>query len=212
LDYFGVVLNVKMRNCVTILLTLIVLNSFGQNQMPKELGIGFAIATDPYEFEVLSTPKNLFINKELTENWKTDEVFPFFFKPDYGLYHFICLEKTKDYYKILVNDSEVGYLPNNSTYYFKTWDAVLIQSTVERLTKENPIRKESNNESEVIVNDCEFDRLTVRDLIEKEGEFWLQIYFSPECEDYPDKNTKVKYGWIKWRINGKLIVDILLLC
>ena len=202
----------KMKHCITILLTLIALNSFGQNQTPKELGIGFAIASNPYEFEDLSTPEKLFRNKELTQKWNSDKVFPFFFKPDYGLYHFICLEKTNGYYKILVNDTEIGYLPNDSNYYFKTWDAILLQSTVERLNKENPIRKEWNNESEIILNDCKFDRLTVQEVIQKDGEFWLQIYFSPECEDYPDKNSKVKYGWIKWRTNDKLLVDILLLC
>lgn len=201
-----------MKTITTILLTLLVLNSFGQNQTPKELGIGFAIASAPYEFEDLSTPKNLYSNKELTEKWSSDKVYPFFLKPDYGLYHFICLEKTNDYYKVLVNDNEIGFIPNDSNYYFKTWDAILMQSTVERLTKDNPIRKAWNNESETISNDCEFDRLTVKDVILKDGEYWLQIYFSPECEDYPDKNSKVKYGWIKWRTNDKLLVNILLLC
>jgi hypothetical protein len=202
----------KMKNYLTILLILLVLNSFGQNKSPKELGIGFTIASNPYEFGGLSIPKNLFKNKDLTQKWDSAKVFPFFLKPDYGLYHFICLEKTNDYYKILVNDTEIGYLPNDSNYYFKTWDAILLQSTVERLTKDNPIRKECDNESKIIVNRCEFDRLTVQDVIQKDGEFWIQIYFSPECEVYPDKNTKVKYGWIKWRIDGKLLVNILLLC
>jgi hypothetical protein len=202
----------KMKHCISILLTLLVLNSFGQNQSPKELGIGFAIASNPYEFEDLSTPKNLLKNKALTENWDSSKVFPFFLKPDYGLYHFICLEKTNDYYKILVNDTKIGYLPNDSNYYFKTWDAILLQSTVERLTKDNPIRKESNSAGEIIINQCKFDRLTVQDVIQKDGEFWLQIYFSPECEDYPDKNSKVEYGWIKWKMDDKLLVNILLLC
>lgn len=201
-----------MKNWTTIILTLIVLNSFGQNRKPKELGIGFAIASNPYEFEDLSTPENLYRNKELTDKWNSDEVYPFFLKPDYGLYHFICLERTNNYYRILVNDREVGYIPNDSNYYFKTWDAILLQSTVERLTKDNPIRKECNYQSETITNNCDFDRLTVEDVIQKDGEFWLQIYFSPECEDYPDKNSKVEYGWIKWRTIDKLLVGILLLC
>jgi hypothetical protein len=202
----------KLKDCIIILLTLITLNSFGQNKQPIELGIGFAIATNPYKFENLSTPKNLFIDKELSKKWNSKDVFPFFFKPDYGLYHFICLEKTDNYYKILVNDTEVAFVPNDKNYYFKTWDAVILQSTVERLTKDNPIRKEWNDQSEIIENRCKFDRLTVQDIIQKDGEYWLQIYFSPECTDYPDKNSKVEYGWIKWRKNNKLLVNILLLC
>ncbi|MFY0598136.1 MAG: hypothetical protein JXR03_00595 [Cyclobacteriaceae bacterium] len=201
-----------MKNWIIILLTLIVLNSFGQNRDPKELGIGFAIPTNPYEFEDMSTPQNLYKNKEMTDKWNSNNVYPFFLKPDYGLYHFICLEKTNDYYKILVNDNEVGYIPNDSSYYFKTWDAILLQSTIARLTKNNLIRNEWNDDSGTIINNCEFDRLTVEDVIQKDGEFWLQIYFSPECEDYPDNNSKVEYGWIKWRTENKLLVNILLLC
>jgi len=200
-----------MKNCFIHLLTLIALNSTGQNQSPIELGIGFAIASNPYEFEDLSAPKNLFKDKDLNHNWNSDKVFPFFLKPDYGLYHFICLEKTSSYYKILVNDTEIGYLPNDSNFYFKTWDAILLQSTVARLTKNNPIRKEWNNESDTITNSCEFDRLTVQDVIQNNGEFWIQIYFSPECDVYPEKNSNVNYGWIKWRTLEKILVNILLL-
>jgi len=201
-----------MKNWITILLAFIVVSSFGQNKQPKELGIGFTIATNPYQFEDLSIPDNIFKDKELTQKWDADKVFPFFFKPDYGLYHFICLENTTDYYKILVNDSEIAYLPNDTNYYFKTWDAMILQSKVERLTKDNPIRQECDDKSGIIENNCKYDRLTVQDVIQKNGEYWLEIHFSPECEDYPNKNSKVKYGWIKWRMNNKLLVEILLLC
>lgn len=202
----------KMKICLTILLTFIILNSFGQNRQPIELGIGFAIATDPFAFEDLSIPGNLFSDKELSQKWVSDKVFPFFFKPDYGLYHFICLEKTKNYYKILVNDKEIAYLSYDTNWYFETWDAILLNSTVERLTTNNPILKEWNDNSETIKNNCELDRLNVESIIQKNGEYWLKIYFSTECENYPDKNSNVKHGWIKWRTNDKLLVNILLLC
>lgn len=201
-----------MKNWIPILLTLIALSSFGQNKQPKELGIGFSIATNPYQFEDLSIPDNIFKDKELTQKWDSDKVFPFFFKPDYGLYHFVCLEKTIDYYKILVNDNEIAYLPNDTNYYFKTWEAMILQSKVERLTKDNPIRQECDDKSGIVEYNCEYDRLTVQDVVQKNGEYWLEIHFSPECEEYPSKNSKVKYGWIKWRTNNKLLVEILLLC
>lgn len=200
-----------MKNWITILLTLIVLISYGQNKQPKELGIGFVIAANPYAFDDLSSPTNLFMNKELTEKWTSNKIFPHFYKPDYGLYHFICLEKTDNFYKVLVNDIEIVYLPNNTDYYFKTWDSILLNSTLERLTNDNPIRAEWNDKSEIITNNCELDRLTVEDLIQIQGEYWVQIYFSPNCEVYLEKDLIVKYGWIKWRTDDKLLVDILLL-
>ena len=183
-----------MKNWITLFLALLPLNLFGQNRQPKELGIGFVIASNPYQFEDLPIPGSLYKDKDLTRKWNSDNVYPFFLKPDYGLFHFICLEETLDHYKILVNDTEIGYLPNDSNYYFKTWDAMLLQSTVERVTKENPIRKEWSNESEIIKNDCEFDHLTIHDVLQRDGEFWLQIYFSPECENYPNKDSKVLYS------------------
>ena len=201
-----------MRNLLTIILTLITLISFGQNKNPKELGIGLTIATNPYEFETKLSPKNLYINKELTQKWNTSNVFPFFYKPDYGLYHFICLEQTKDYYKILVNDTTIGYLSNDSTFYFKTWEVMLLQSTVERLSNDNPIRKECNNQCEIIINKCEFERLDVIDVIQKDGEFWIQINFSSDCEEHQENNPNVKSGWLKWRTKERLLVDFLLLC
>ena len=109
-----------MKN-ILIFIAFIVTSVNAQNRNPKEIGIGFAIANDPYRYEMNYIPKNLFRNKELSEKWTINSIFPYFLKPDYGLFHFICLEKTKEYYKVLVNDNEVGFLANDSTFYFITW-------------------------------------------------------------------------------------------
>jgi hypothetical protein len=201
-----------MKNLIIQLLTFIAFTSWSQYDQPKEIGIGFTIATNPYEFEDLSIPKNLFKNKELNITWISKDVFPYFYKPDYGLYHFICLEKTPNYYKILVNDNEIGYLPNDSNFYFKSWDALILNKTVARLTDDNPIREESNNNSEIVENHCEFDQFQVIDIIQKDNEYWIQISFSKDCEDYREGNSEMKYGWIKWRTDNKLLVDIMMLC
>ncbi len=201
-----------MKYLVTLLLTLVIYAASGQNRTPKEIGIGFVISSNPYQFENASHSDDLYTNPGLTKKRIHENVFPFFYKPDYGLYHFICLKKTTAYYEVLVNDTEIAYIPNNMNFYFKTWDAVLLQAAVERLTKNNLIRKELGDKSEVVQNNCDFDRLTVEDIVEKNGEHWLFVSFSPKCEYYPNKNTQLKYGWVKWKNQGKLLVNILLLC
>ncbi|WP_439132079.1 hypothetical protein [Polaribacter sp.] len=185
---------------------------YGQNNQPIKLGIGFAIAENPYLFEDMSHPNTIFTDSELTKRVETKAINPFFYKPDYGLYHFICLEKTNDYYKVLINDSEIGYLPNNSNYIFKTWDAILLSASVQRIDQQNFIRnsfKESDNA--IILNNCKNEVLKVLDVIEINGESWLEVSFSVNCETYLEDDTELKIGWLKWRVLDKLLVRILLL-
>ena len=63
-----------------------------------------------------------------------------------------------------------------------------------------------------ITNNCEYETLKVTDIIERNGEFWLEITFAENCETYTTENTKLKTGWIKWRNSEILLVRIQLLC
>ena len=181
-------------------------------QTPKELGIGFVIASDPYQYEDGSHYQHFFVDKELKMKWSNGDITPYFYKPDYALYHFICLEKTDRYYKILINDFSTAYIPNDPHFYFKTWDMILIDASVVRLTEDNPIRDELNSASRIVPYNCRSGQLEVKDVIEKDGEYWIQVSFSPTCEDVMDQYSPRTYGWIQWRTKNKLLVDILLLC
>ncbi|MFY9241869.1 MAG: hypothetical protein WAO74_02455 [Polaribacter sp.] len=184
----------------------------GQNNEPIDLGIGFTIAKNPYLFEDMSHPKNIFSDSLLTKRIKTDKIIPFFYKPDYGLYHFICLEKYGKYYKILINDSEIGFVPNDRNYIFKTWDAILMSASVQRIDKLNLFKNKPNeSDTNYVINTCKNDVLKVIDIIESQGEFWLEVSFAIKCETYIEADTELKTGWIKWRDFNKLLVRILLL-
>ncbi len=202
-----------MKIWIILFLSLFISGVYGQNRQPKELGIGFAIANNPYLYEDMSHPKDIFSNSGLTTKIGTDKVFPFFYKPDYGLYHFICLEKNEKYYKILINDTEIGFIPNNQNYIFKSWETILMNASVERIKKQNLIRSNPTElDNQIITNDCQYETLKVTDVIERKGEFWIAISFSTDCEPYPKKDSKQKNGWIKWRDLNKLLVRIQLLC
>jgi len=200
-----------MKSYLTIALILTLITANGQKYEPTEFGIGFAIATNPFGFGKPQNPNDFFIDKELSKKIDIEKIAPFFHKPDYGLYHFICLEKTVEYYKILINKTEIGFIPNDSNYYFKTWDGLLLNSTVVRNNRNNQIKLEWTENSQTILNECSSERLDVRDVIEKNGEYWISISFSPTCEVYLTENTEMKNGWIKWRTNEKLLIEILLL-
>ena len=202
-----------MKIWIILILSLSISVIYGQNEQPEKLGVGFAIAENPYLYEDMSHPKDIFSNSELTNKIQTTKIFPFFYKPDYGLYHFICLEKNSKYFKILINDSEIGFIPNNGKYIFKTWETILMSASVERIDKQNLIRNSPKGTDEnAITNNCEYETLKVTDIIERNGEFWLEITFAENCEAYPTENTKLKTGWIKWRNSEILLVRIQLLC
>ena len=108
---------------------------------------------------------------------------------------------------------EIGFIPNNEKYIFKTWETILMSASVERINKQNPIRNSPKGKDEnIISNSCKYESMKVTDVIEQNGEFWLEITFATNCEPYPTENTEQKTGWIKWRNAGKLLVRIQLLC
>ena len=201
-----------MKYATLVLSFFISLLSVAQQGSIQNYGIGLAIVAEPFLYEDLSTPTSLSRTSALEGNWIPEDYSPFFFKPDYGLYHFVCLEKTDTYYKVLVNDSEVGYFPSNSEFVFRTWESMLMNAAVERITADNPLLSECDNESERVEFNCETERFMVEDVLEKDGEHWLYVSFDPNCSEYPDSNVRLEYGWIKWKKNGVLLVDLMLLC
>jgi hypothetical protein len=119
-------------------------NAFGQ-VAPKELGIGLVVSSNPYQFENGTHFNNFFTDKALKTRATASyykEIQPYAYKPDYGLYHFICISKSDKVYEILINNSTKGYIANNEDFYFVSWESHLANKIVERLTKDNPIHTE----------------------------------------------------------------------
>lgn len=201
-----------MKYATLVLSFFISLSSVGQQDFAEDCGIGLTMVADPFLYDDMSIPTSLSRTRALEGDWVPEEYSPFFFKPDYGLYHFVCLEKTDTYYKVLVNESEIGYFPSNAEFVFRTWESTLMNAVVERITADNPLLSECDSESAIVEFNCETERFTVEDVLEKDGEYWLYVSFDPNCSVYPDASTPLEYGWIKWKENGVLLVNLMLLC
>ena len=208
-----------MRALTTILI-LVTFVAYGQDGVPTKLGLGIVAIDDTYdESKIVTVYKDKDLKAKI-EDFKLygqlKKVWPYYFKPDYGLCYFVCLEKTKTYFKILINDKEEGYIINNSDKFFKSWESLLINATVERLDiKVNPLKKKPSDNAETINLDHEFkvDRLVVSEVIEVNGEHWIKVNYSKSGKDPFDKGTADSgEGWVKWKAGDKLLVNILLLC
>ncbi len=207
-----------MRALTTILI-LVTLTSYGQGKNPIKLGLGIVAIKDTYdESRIVTVYKGEDLKTKIEDfslYGQLKNVSPYYFKPDYGLCYFVCLEKTKDYFKILINDKEEGFLKNDNDKYFKTWESLLINATVERLDiKANPLKTDPTKNGETITLQHDtVDRLQVIDVIEIKGEHWIKVQYSKSGKVPCDKGTTdCGEGWIKWKSEDKLLVNILLLC
>ncbi|MFN7704647.1 MAG: hypothetical protein ACK5OS_08485, partial [Chryseotalea sp.] len=97
-----------MRTLTTILF-LLTLTSYGQENNPIKLGLGVIAIADTYDESKIVTVYKDKDFKAKIEDFKLygqlKRIWPYYFKPDYGLCSFVCLEKTKGYFKILINDT-----------------------------------------------------------------------------------------------------------
>ena len=202
---------------LTAILFLTTLACYGQDKNPISLGLGIVALQDTYnESKVVTIYKDKNFSGKIEDfrlYAQLKRIRPFAWKPDYGLCYFVCLEKTKDYYRILINNQEEGFLKNDSDTRFKTWESLLINTTVERLdAKTNPLKVEPGDDQRSIdvKYDVKANRLEVLDVVEVNGQHWIHVRFSktgvmpctPDCD----------MGWVKWRAGDKLLVNLLFLC
>lgn len=189
------------------------------------LGIGLVIA--PAKFEV-------FNDSLLSKRWITgdmsagdtilDRVCPKFNKPDYGIMHFVCVAKTPESYRILINYKEVKYLPKTTTYVFKTWEAYIMESYgVARSTSESETAFRS--QALKTAPDDAADTLAIpagRELfcpVQLQGD-WLQVKYDcfynevdnphegTPCHQYISQCKIPLTGWLRWRKDQHLLIDI----
>ena len=189
------------------------------------LGIGLVIV--PTKFEV-------FNDSLLTERWMTGDLSagdtglarlcPKFNKPDYGIMHFVCVGKTPQSYRILINCKEVKYLPKTTTYAFETWETYIMESYgVARSTSESearfpsePLRTAADEMADTLAIPAGQEQFCP---IQLQGD-WLQVKYdcfyheddNPHegmpCRQYISQCKTPLTGWLRWRKDEHLLIDI----
>lgn len=192
----------------------------GYNNEVSNLGIGLIIA--PEEFEVYND--SLLINKYGKWNMYEDDInlCPKFFKPDYGIIQFVCIKETEKSYQILINFSDVKFLPKSKKYNFITWESYITQSfgvkrnmsNIKNSLKINP-NKNSNN-IEIPKGQELFCPIEIK------GD-WLRVtydcfynnqdnkYEGEHCKNYIENCQNPITGWLKWKKENNLLIDIFLM-
>lgn len=172
-------------------------------QPAKTLGIGLV---------KLSPTKVLYAYKDYTLTQGTETytfaqedgmVSPKFFDKNFNLCYFVCLDKTKDYYKILINPLEERYIKVADGFDFLEWDDFLRNEKFSFISRKDPtqnqLHRAPNEKSRELHNEDKsfFDMMTPLNI---EGD-WVKVR-------YFDKKKNRKAGWIKWRNDNKLLIHI----
>ncbi len=225
-----------MRNLIIIfILSLCNVSAFGQceySNPTSELGIGLlAYNTEgdrPFIFEAYN-------NRDLSDKFCSWEIYDFevpwpfcakFHKPDYGIVQVVVLDSVGPSYKVLVNEKDIKFVPNDTSYTFWPWEEYLKKSHGIRRSIENnnfknqPLKEQPNDSSEnVQLPDDKYELFCV---IEVKGD-WIKVKYdcfynssqNPHegmpCSTYIADCPSSATGWLRWKIGNKIIVDIFLM-
>lgn len=124
-------------------------------------------------------------------------VMPLFFKPDYGIFYLVVLNKTANYYLIQRNISARAFLPVSEVKKFIEWPEFLVNAVaVENINwEQNPLYKEKKS----VPLKSSFDRNSPLHVIEI-SENWAKV-----------RNEKNQEAWLQWRDENDLLLRVLLL-
>ncbi|MBB6005221.1 hypothetical protein [Arcicella rosea] len=202
-------------------------NDCSYDNQVSSLGIGLIIAPPKFEIYNDSLLNDKIASWDMYEDESKINLCSKFFKPDYGIMHFVCIAKSEKAYKVLVNFSDIKYLPKTKNYDFKTWDEYISQSFgIRRLTNDNGdiskkytlrIKPEDNADTLVIPKGHElFCPMEIK------GD-WIKVrydcfyndennsYEGEPCHNYIDKCKNPLTGWLLWRQENHLLIDIFLM-
>ncbi|HPX46173.1 MAG TPA: hypothetical protein PK626_07305 [Bacteroidales bacterium] len=127
------------------------------------------------------------------------------YDPEYHLIIFEGFDKVDKSYKVMYNGqwAYLTYLPEVTIY--ETWETHL-QICSFLTSEDNPLRIYPNDASPKIEMDYRYSSF----IYEKLDGDWIYVSCDINCEGCP--NGKVVSGWLRWRKDDTLLVDIRYLC
>lgn len=150
------------------------------------------------------------------------------FDPEYGLMHFACIGNTAKAYQVLINYSQVKYLPKKKGYEFQSWEQYIVRSfgvTRKAIKKGEDyihigsVRKEPDDKADTIAMPPGHEMFCAM----KVADDWMKVqydcfynqesnrYEGQPCHNFIHKCKDPLTGWLRWRQGNKLLVDIYLM-
>lgn len=111
--------------------------------------------------------------------------------------------KVNNIYKVFINGSW-KIIKQSKGVEYQDWVSYMKRVYI-KTNKTHPLYKESNVKSTVISDNVEYSYK----VLEVKGD-WINVECSKECEGCPD--NKVLRGWIKWKDNNIIIIDLFYAC
>lgn len=172
---------------------------YQNDNLLNEIGIGLVqqvVVTDK-----IVLYKNPDCKTVISKNSKIGkELIPLLYKIDYNILFFVCVEKNKDYYKIVISSGKYAYLKSSQNYLFYNWNEFLKNQVISLESKDlekNPFVNKINGNPiniKIILPDDEIE------IVEVKNE-WAKIHNTTLNSNY----------FIKWRDKQNLLVFLSLL-
>ncbi len=193
----------------------------------SSLGNGLIIAPAKFDLYNDSLLNNKYASWDMYEDETRINLCSKFFKPDYGIMHFVCIAKSDKAYKVIINASDTKYFPKTKSYDFKTWDEYILQSYgIRRLTANTgeisailPLRIAPKDNADTLAIPQGYEMFCPMDI---KGD-WVKVkydcFYNDEnslhegepCHDFIDQCKNPLTGWLRWRQENKLLIDIFLM-
>lgn len=128
------------------------------------------------------------------------------YNPEYGLFILKCKGIKNQQYIVKINNDDyfININGNKNLLKFKTQEEHVMES-YPYLFGENktPLRKQPNDESEIIDGYNDYLYLPV----EIKGD-WLKVKDDKDCYVGEEPSKEDINGWVRWKKDGKIIIDI----
>ena len=130
------------------------------------------------------------------------------YNPEYSLFIFKANKLSDGNFEVYINNTKriIKGEKYKEILKFKTPEQYVLDSYPSP-TKENPIRMKPNENSEPIPNYDDYVYVSVK----IEGD-WLKVRNDDDCY-FEEKHSEMNiFGWIRWKKNGKIILDLKHIC
>jgi hypothetical protein len=195
----------------------------------SSLGIGLVKA--PRKLAVyndsLLTGKPITIDMQAIADDTLTSICTKYYYPEYEIMYFVCTGKTEKAYQVLVNYSEIRYLPKTKGYVFQTWDEHLLAAmgitrntndAGELLQPTALLRKEPKDNADTLAIPPGAEMFCA---MKVQGD-WVQVKYdcfynqnpNPHegypCHSFINKCKDTLAGWLRWRKDNKVLIGIAL--